>query len=132
MATNYKNGIGGDLVLNLNNTPTTMHVKTWTLKLSNKNPETPNTGSSYMQRIAGLTDWSVECEAYWDANLVPTGAALNIIDGVTGTVTCNVGNTGSTFSGPVIVKECTVKNDVESYIGFNFTLDGNGTLSAPL
>ena len=108
-------------------------MKTWTLTVKNKIAETPNTGSSYMTRISGLNDWTVEVDAYWDLNQVPTDPLKDsILVGKTGTVTLNIGSTAKTYSGSCIVEQAVTKNDVEDKIGFTFTLQGNGALTAPV
>jgi predicted secreted protein len=111
-------------------------LNSYTITVTQNTEETFGFGDTWVANTATSKSWSVEASGYHDPDDT-TGQAVLIEDILTGdsSVTITVRTEGDTsgddtYSGTVILTEVSVDASADGIIGFSFSGNGNGALTA--
>lgn len=111
-------------------------LNSYTITVTQNTEETFGFGDTWVANTATSKSWSVEASGYHDPDDT-TGQTVLIDDILTGdsSVTITVRTEGDTsgddtYSGTVILTEVSVDASADGIIGFSFSGNGNGALTA--
>ncbi len=110
---------------------TTFHVTSWEGEVNAEALETTDSSSgSYREYIPGLVSGTVSA----DYNIVTTASGMPhdvIPRGNTAAVVLNIGGSGKTLSGSVLITQVRYRNPIDGVASGSFTGNFTGTITEP-
>lgn len=105
-----------------------------TLSMEVENAETTTMGDSYVERLSGIKDWSVDVSGVWSGTAAEVDATLG---GAIGTSAAGlfkgnsaaVGANNPSYSGNAILTSYEISADIGDAVAWSATFEGNGTLT---
>lgn len=124
----YLNGESGSIIF----ASQTLAVKNWEANFECDILDTTTSANNgFPVNIRGQRNATGNFETNWDGTSPYTGSTFAFEPGLAGTLVCNIGNSGKSFTIPIRVKNFKVKNVVNEVITFSLEWQSNGQWTFP-
>lgn len=105
-----------------------------TLTVNGETADVTTMGDSWMERLPGLKDWSVDVSGIWEAGASTPDTILFPLINTSNTAifkanSASVGPTNPTFTGAAILTSYEVPASIGDAVQFSASFEGNGALT---